>query len=213
MVPEVTPGPELAPELATSRPMARRATLIPPDLNLPNLITLVRLLSVPFTIWLILDERHVAAFWLFIAAGLSDGLDGYIAKRFNRRTRLGAVLDPAADKALLTAVYVTLAIDGQLPAWLVGLVVLRDVLIVLGFAVARAVAAPTRFDPLFISKINTLVQLALVGFVLFALAIGLGDGIEPAKSLLVWVVAATTVLSGSAYLVRLTRILRRADRS
>src|SRR5712691_2051720 len=82
------------------------------------------------------------AFWVFVGAGLSDGLDGYIAKRFDRRTRLGAVLDPAADKALLAGVYVTLGLVGQLPFWLVWLVVLRDVLIVLGFFLIHATAVP-----------------------------------------------------------------------
>ena len=103
------------------------------SLNLPNLITLARLLAVPLAVWLILDERYALAFWVFVGAGISDALDGYIAKRFDSRTRLGALLDPAADKALLAGVYVTLAIAGQLPDWLVFLVVFRDVLIIGGF--------------------------------------------------------------------------------
>jgi len=173
------------------------------DLNLPNLITLARLLLVPVAIWLIFDERYGAAFWVFVGAGLSDGLDGYIAKRFDRRTRLGAVLDPAADKALLAGVYVTLGLVGQLPLWLVALVVLRDVLIVLGFAVIHTTAAPRRLDPLYISKVNTLVQLGLVGFVL---AQGLGIEAEAVKSLLIFAAFATTVLSGLSYLVRWARI-------
>ena len=104
-------------------------------LNLPNLISLARLLMVPLTIWLIFEDRYTAAFWVFIGAGLSDALDGYIAKRFDRRTRLGALLDPAADKTLLAGMYVTLGLAGQLPGWLVVLVILRDFLIILGFVV------------------------------------------------------------------------------
>ena len=102
MVPEITPGPELP----TPRAIGRQTAPIRLELNLPNLITLARLLSVPLAIWLIFDERYGAAFWVFVGAGLSDALDGYIAKRFDRRTRLGALLDPAADKALLAGVYV-----------------------------------------------------------------------------------------------------------
>ena len=185
-----------------------RKSSIRVQFNLPNLITLARLLSVPLAIWLILDERYGAAFWVFIGAGLSDALDGYIAKRFDRRTRLGAMLDPAADKALLTGVYVTLGIVGQLPGWLVFLVVLRDVLIILGFVVILATAAPRRLEPLYISKVNTLVQLALVAFVL---ARGVGIAAEPVKWLLIIAAAATTVLSGLSYLVRWTRILARPD--
>jgi cardiolipin synthase len=204
MVPETTPGPKLA----SPRAVGRQSAPIRLEFNLPNLITLARLLSVPLTIWLILEERYGAAFWVFIVAGLSDALDGYIAKRFDRRTRLGAMLDPAADKALLTGVYVTLGVVGQLPAWLVVLVVLRDLLIVLGFALIHATAAPRWFAPLYISKINTLVQLGLVAFVL---ARGIGIEAELVKWPLIAAAAATTVLSGLAYLVRWTRVLMRPD--
>src|SRR5277367_6169746 len=85
--------------------------------NLPNFITLARLLSVPVAVWLILVGEFAAAFWVFVAAGVSDALDGFIAKRFDQRTRLGALLDPIADKSLLVAVYVTLGVAGELPAW------------------------------------------------------------------------------------------------
>ena len=200
MVPEITPGPELS----ATRAIGRQAASVRLELNLPNLITLARLLSVPLAVWLILGERYGAAFWVFVGAGISDALDGYIAKRFDRRTRLGALLDPAADKALLTGVYVTLAMVGQLPMALVALVVVRDILIVLGFGLIHTTAAPRRFDPLYISKLNTLVQLALVAFVL---AQGIGIEAEPVKSLLIAAAAVTTVLSGLSYLVRWARIL------
>src|ERR1700688_1676311 len=123
--------------------------------NLPNLITLTRLLSVPLMIWLIVGEQYGVAFWVFIAAGASDALDGYIAKRFDCRTRLGALLDPAADKALLSSVYVALGVAGQLPNWLVILVVFCDVTIIGGFVLFQTIAVPRNFDPLYISKINT----------------------------------------------------------
>ena len=176
-------------------------------LTIPNLITFGRLLAVPLAVWLILDERYEAAFWVFIAAGISDALDGYIAKRFDSRSRLGALLDPAADKALLTGVYVALALAGTLPAWLVFLVVLRDGLIVIGFLLIYATAVPRRFEPLYISKINTLLQIALIGFVLgnFGLDIDTGFAIP----LLTAAVAVTTVVSGFSYLVRWALILAR----
>lgn len=176
-------------------------------LTVPNLITFGRLLAVPLAVWLILAERYEAAFWLFIAAGVSDALDGYIAKRFDSRSRLGALLDPAADKALLTGVYVALALAGALPAWLVFLVVLRDGLIVIGFLLIYATAAPRRFEPLYISKVNTLLQIALIGFVLgnFGLDIDTGFAIP----LLTAAVAVTTVVSGFSYLIRWALILAR----
>jgi cardiolipin synthase len=206
MVPEISPGPEMS----APRAIGRQPALLRLELNLPNMITLARLLSVPLAIWLIFDERYGAAFWVFIGAGVSDALDGYIAKRFDRRTRLGALLDPTADKALLAGVYVSLWLVGQLPGWLVGLVVLRDCLIVLGFVLIQTTAAPKRFDPLSISKLNTLVQLSLIGFVL---AQGLGIEAEPVKWLLIAAAAVTTVLSGLSYLARWARILAGSERA
>ena len=205
MVPEITPGPE-AP---ARRALGTQAAISGAELNLPNLITLARLLSVPLAIWLILGQRYGVAFWVLVGAGVSDALDGYIAKRWNQRTRLGAILDPAADKALLTGVYFTLAVAGHLPAWLVFLVILRDFLIVLGFIVIRSTAARTRLDPLYISKINTLVQIALVGFVLARLGLGVDAGIETA--LLIAAAAVTTVWSGLSYLARCARLLSRSE--
>ena len=199
MVPEISPRPELPAHAIRHDPGSSL------ELNLPNLITLVRLLSVPVTVWLILNERYGTAFWLFVAAGVSDALDGYIAKRFDRRTRLGALLDPAADKALLAGVYVTLGLAGQLPAWLVILVVLRDALIILGFAVLQTLAPARQFGPLYISKVNTAIQITLVGFVLARLGLAIEAG--PATWLLIAAASATTVLSGLVYLARWARVL------
>ena len=180
-------------------------------LNLPNLITLSRLLSVPLTIWLILGERFGVAFWVFVAAGISDALDGFIAKRFDCRTRLGALLDPVADKALLASVYVALGIAEYLPNWLVILVVFRDVMIIGGFMLIQTLAAPSKFDPLYISKINTLAQISLVAYVLARLGLGFPDG--QVTPVLVWITALTTVLSGLSYLVRWARILSGAEQT
>jgi cardiolipin synthase len=197
MVPEITPGPELPAPRAIGGQWA--------SVNLPNLITLARLLSVPLTIWLIFEARFGVAFWVFVGAGLTDAVDGYIAKRFDRRTWIGALLDPAADKAMLAGVYVSLWLTGQLPGWLVALVVLRDTLIVLGYFVINVSAVPKHFDPLYISKVNTAVQIALVGFILAQLGLDIETG--PVSQLLIATAAGTTVLSGFSYLVRWARIL------
>jgi cardiolipin synthase (CMP-forming) len=179
--------------------------------NLPNLISLGRLLLVPLAIWLILGGRYGVAFWVFVAAGVSDGVDGFIAKRFDRRTRLGALLDPVADKALLVSVYVTLGLAHQLWTSLVILVVFRDVMIVGGFVLIQATTAPKHYDPLYISKINTGLQIALVAFVLARLGLGTtGSMIDVLLSL---AVAATTVLSGLSYFVRWARILARSEQA
>ncbi len=106
-------------------------------MNPANLITLGRLLSVPVSVWLILAGQFAAAFWMFVLAGISDAVDGFIAKRFDMRTKIGALLDPVADKTLLVSIYVTLGVAGQLPTWLVILVVSRDLMIVGGFLLVR----------------------------------------------------------------------------
>ena len=203
MVPEITPGPELP----GSRALAAMQRL---DVNLPNLITLARLLAVPLTVWLILQQHYGAAFWIFVGAGISDALDGYIAKRFDQRTQLGALLDPAADKTLLAGVYVTLGMAGHLPGWLVILVILRDFLIILGFVLLQTAASPTRLNPLYVSKINTLLQITLVGFVLARLGLAIEPG--PVTRILVDMTAAMTVISGLFYLVRCARLLAGAER-
>jgi cardiolipin synthase (CMP-forming) len=180
--------------------------------NLPNLISLGRLLLVPLAISLILEGSYWAAFWIFVIAGFSDALDGFIAKRFNRRTRLGALLDPLADKVLLVSVYVTLGIAGQLWTWLVVLVVFRDVMIVGGFLLVQAIAVlPKPFQPLFISKINTGMQVVLVGYVLARRGLGADPGLV--DFVLGIAVAATTIVSGVTYLVRWARIFARSEQA
>ena len=174
-------------------------------MNLPNIITLGRLLSVPLAIWLVLSGWLTAAFWLFVAAGLSDAVDGFVAKRFNMRSRLGALLDPIADKTLLVSMYVTLGIAGHLPNWLVILVVFRDVLIIGGYLLVATLAQTMRSEPLLISKLNTALQIALIGIVLARLGLDLDDfGLS---TVLIYAVAVTTVVSGAGYLVRWARAL------
>jgi len=173
--------------------------------KLPNFITLARLLCVPVAIWLVLSDELAAAFWLFIAAGLSDAVDGFIAKRFNQRSHLGALLDPIADKALLVSMYVTLGLSHALPAWLVILVVFRDALIVGGFLLITVLGQPMRWEPLRVSKLNTALQIGLIGVVLAER--GLGLYLPGVARVLIYAVGATTVVSGGGYLVRWWRTL------
>jgi cardiolipin synthase len=172
--------------------------------SLPNLISLGRLLCVPLAIWLVLSGEMAAAFWIFVAAGLSDAVDGFIAKRFDLRSRLGAFLDPAADKALLVSMYVTLGVSQLLPMWLVILVVFRDVMIIGAFLLVTALSQEMRWEPLMVSKLNTALQIALVGVVLARLGLGISFFEERA---LIYAVGVTTCVSGAAYLVRWMRAL------
>ena len=170
-----------------------------PAVNLPNLITLGRLLSVPVVVYLLMQTAYMAAFLLFVAAGISDALDGYLAKRYNQTTRIGAFLDPLADKTLLVSIYVTLGLQGELPNWLVVLVVFRDLLIVGGAVLSPLVRVEVMTRPLRVSKLNTAVQIGLAAFVLGQLA--LEFRVELLESALVYLAAATTAASGASYLV------------
>lgn len=179
-------------------------------MNLPNLITLGRLLAVPLTVWLILEGHLGIAFWVFVLAGVSDALDGWIAKTFNQVTELGRYLDPIADKALLVAVYVTLGATHELPTWLVILVVSRDAAILGGVVLARFMSLPVRVAPLWISKVNTGAQIALAAVVLeqFAFA-DVADWFEGrVLTTFIAIVAATTLASGLTYLYRFAQEAR-----
>lgn len=165
--------------------------------QLPNIISGLRIaLTVPI-VWLLWHEQFGWGLLLFVVAGVSDGLDGYLAKRFGWESRLGGLLDPAADKFLLVASYVALGWRGYLPVWLVAAVILRDLVIVGGALIYHYRIARLEASPLLISKVNTFVQLLLVVAVIFDQALWslpqvLLDG-------LVYVVLLTTVLSGVSY--------------
>jgi len=172
-------------------------------MNLPNAISLGRLLAVPITVWLMLYGHWAWALWLFVLAGVSDAIDGWLARKLDARTRLGHYLDPMADKTLLVAVFVVLAIKGAVPVWLVLLVVTRDLLIVGGGLLLYIVGQPMTMDPLPISKLNTVAQIVLAGAVLLELAYGVLP--EPALTGLTAAVVVTTLLSGAGYIRALAR--------
>jgi cardiolipin synthase len=170
---------------------------------------MARLLSVPVIIWMVLASELKAALVLFVLAGASDAIDGFIAKRFDQRSQLGAMLDPIADKAMLVSLYVTLGLAHHLPDWIVILVVFRDAMIIGGFLFWSALGQQVRTDPLVISKINTAAQICLVGVTLARIAFGMED--YYLGQALIYLVGATTLLSGAAYLVRWARTLARAE--
>lgn len=178
-------------------------------MSVPNLITLARLLSVPLIVWLLLADAFTGTLIVFALAGLSDAADGFIAKRWNQRSALGAKLDPVADKVMLVSLFVTLGLMHHLTNWIVILVVFRDVLIIGGFLFWTALGQRIRSDPLVISKVNTAAQICLILVTLGRLAFRVPDyhlGLA-----LTYVVGATTLLSGAAYLVRWGRALAGAE--
>ena len=172
-------------------------------MSLPNIISLGRLLAVPIMVWLLLSDRLDAAFWLFVIAGASDAVDGFIAKRYRMATRLGRYLDPIADKALLVSTYIALGRIGLLPDWLVILVVSRDVLIVIGVMLTFTLSHRLNYEPAMISKVNTALQILLAALVLGQIAFDVPLGQVP--TVMIVAVATTTVASGASYLVQWMR--------
>ncbi|MEA2937582.1 MAG: hypothetical protein QOC56_1086 [Alphaproteobacteria bacterium] len=140
------------------------------ELSIPNLITLARILAVPVIVWAITSGEMRIAFALFLVAGLSDLVDGYLAKRFGMATELGAYLDPLADKAMIVSIYVALGVSGAMPRWLVILVVSRDIMIVCAVILSWVVDKPVKLKPLAVSKLNTVAQIVFATIVLAALA-------------------------------------------
>jgi cardiolipin synthase len=138
------------------------------------------------------------AFILFVVAGVSDGVDGYLARRFNMRSEFGAYIDPLADKALLVSIYVTLSVVGELPGWLAIIVVSRDAMILSAIVVSRLMERPVAIRPLMISKLNTAAQIAFAALVLGAKAFALDLGLGETAAMLI--VAALTIASAAAYL-------------
>ncbi len=167
-----------------------------PLLNLANIVTVGRLCAVPLAFWAVLEHRMDVAFLLFVAAGVSDGLDGWLARRYGGNA-IGAAMDPVADKALMVTMYVTLAAIGVLPPWLAILVVFRDVLIVGGVVVIAVLGHAVAIRPLYLSKVNTVSQIALVAATL--LQGGFGLAVPGLSDVLIACVTATTLASGAAY--------------
>lgn len=177
--------------------------------DIPNIITVLRIVLVVPIAWLLLDHRYGLALLLFFVAGVSDGLDGFLAKHYGWTSRLGALLDPLADKALLVTCYAALTWNALLPLWLLVLVVARDVVIVAGAVVYNFRIQRLEAEPTLISKLNTLLQILLVLLVI----------VQQVKPLLaaswitglVYAVTISVVWSGLDYVITWSRRARRQE--
>ena len=167
-------------------------------MSIPNLITLGRVILVPIVFWLLLNGQLQAAFLAFVVAGISDAVDGFLAKRFHWETELGAYLDPIADKLLIVCIFIALGVTNRLPSWVVIIVVSRDILIVIGVVLSWLLGHPTPMKPLAVSKMNTVAQLVLAATVLADEAFHLN--LRGPVQVLTWITAATTLASLVAYL-------------
>jgi len=178
-------------------------------LNLPNLITIARILLVPVIVWAITSDQMLFAFILFLAAGLSDAVDGFLAKWFGMTSEFGSYLDPLADKALIVSIYVALGISDALPRWLVILVVSRDIMIVAAVMLSWLVGKPVAVKPLAVSKANTVAQIVLATLVLASL--GLHVDFAWLIAVNIAAVAALTLLSVAAYVREWVRHMGSAE--
>ncbi len=172
-------------------------------MSIPNLITIFRILLVPLTMWFIVTGNYLPAFFVFVVAGISDGIDGFVAKRFNQVTELGTYLDPLADKLLLVSIYLAMGILDLMPSLLVITVVSRDVMIIGAVLLSWLMDKPVEMHPLWISKLNTTMQIAFAGFVLAGL--GLELDILHYTQIGAILVGALTVASGGAYMLQWVR--------
>ncbi|KQZ21795.1 CDP-alcohol phosphatidyltransferase [Mesorhizobium sp. Root552] len=168
-------------------------------MTIPNLITILRFLLVPAVVWAMLLARWDWAFAGFVIAGVSDGVDGFIARQFNQRSELGAYLDPMADKILLVSVFVVLGFIGELPLWLVIAAVTRDGLIICAVLLSTVIGNPVEMKPLMVSKANTAIQIVLAAVVLAELTFSTIFG--PLRTSLIFLSGLLTVASAAAYLV------------
>lgn len=174
-------------------------------INIPNLITVIRILLVPVFIIFITKNRLSSALIVFTIAGISDGLDGFLARFFNQQTYLGAYLDPIADKILLTSAFVSLAVIKILPGWMAVIVISRDILILLGIAILTVLDIKTPIKPTLVSKCTTVAQLATIFFIL------LDPDFTKAylvRNFLYWLTAILTVTSGFHYIAIGSKILQ-----
>ena len=168
-------------------------------MNIPNLLTILRILLVPLVVILLMDSAYAMALAVFILAGVTDGLDGFLARVLKQKTLLGAYLDPLADKALIASSFITLSILGFIPGWLTVIVIARDLVILLGISLLTILSVSFQIRPVAVSKVTTALQLFTVFFVLLSISF---PGRFPPLIVesLFWLTASFTVFSGFFYI-------------
>ena len=176
-------------------------------MTIPNLLTISRVLLTPLLVIFLLQERLSAALVVFIVAGITDGLDGLIARLYMQKSKLGAFLDPLADKLLLATTYVLLAVKDLVPSWLTVIVLSRDVLIVLGVFVLFMQDLPFEIRPTIASKLTTCAQI-FTAIITMASAIATPHPLL--KSILFYITAGVTIVSWTQYMLKGIRMMQGA---
>jgi cardiolipin synthase (CMP-forming) len=166
-------------------------------MNIPNFVSLLRILFVPVIVIFLIQDAFLKALIVLVISGVTDALDGFLARILNQQTTLGAYLDPIADKALLASCFVTLSIKGIIPGWLTVIVISRDFIILFGVAVLSMMSIPFEIRPAFVSKVTTAVQLLTIFSALVSQLL-MGISIDN----LYWLTAFFTIISGLNYMFR-----------
>ena len=186
---------------------AKSASLFRQVLSVPNQLTMLRMVVLPFVLISMIYERHEMALWLFVAAAVTDAIDGLVARHFNQKTLLGEFLDPIADKMLLSSCFIVQALIGAIPWWITILVLLRDVTIIATVLVLVLATSVQTFPPNAFGKANTVAQIATMFAVLYRNAWG-GTEAVTVVDILIWMTAATTLLSSVQYALETSRRLQ-----
>jgi cardiolipin synthase len=179
--------------------------------NIPNFLTVFRIVLVPVIVIFLIQGEYTKALMCFVIAGVTDGLDGMLARYLNQTTVVGAYLDPLADKVLLISMYATLAVIGVIPGWLSVIVISRDCIILGGILVLTLMSVSLEIRPSFVSKINTTLQLATIFFALLMKVCVAGKHFREVLIFVYWVTAAFTIISGADYLMKGMKTINRGD--
>jgi cardiolipin synthase len=179
-------------------------------MNIPNLMTLIRIILVPVLIICLIQGFYLKALIVFMVAGLTDALDGFLARVLHQKSILGAYMDPLADKALIVSSFVTLSVMAVIPSWLTVIVISRDIVLLTGICILTLISVPVEIKPAVVSKITTAFQLLTVFISLLTLAslVCLGKKIE---YIIFWTTAVMTVISGLTYVSRGIRVFNRSS--
>jgi cardiolipin synthase len=173
-------------------------------MNIPNFLTILRILAIPVFVICLLYGRFVTALFVFIGAGITEGLDGWIARVYHQRTPTGAYLDPIADKLMLTAAFIVLAVLKLIPQWLTVIVITRDVIIALGILILFLTAHPIEIKPLFLGKTATVFQIVTLAW---ALVTPYSPFMQEVLRYIIWGTAVLTCITGFQYLYIGTKYL------
>ena len=171
-------------------------------MNLPNIITILRLFLTPLIVWLVLTENYILGFIFFVFSGLSDALDGYLAKKFNQSSLLGSYLDPIADKILIVSTILVLGYNGLVPIWLIIIIVSRDIAIFGAVLISFIIGSNLKIKPLTVSKINTFLQIFYIG-IIFLIQFDIflpEESIRIFYLLVTYLIAISTIVSWLFYL-------------